>query len=88
MSYWTCLLCICLGQLADYCSTRYAMSRGMVEYNPIVRAIGLMEAKVGLCIGMALIVYFLSDDRRLRIGMIGLVFGFGAALWNLYWTTR
>lgn len=88
MTYLIAVLCIVLGNYFDYASTVHAINHGAREANPLVRALGLLPAKLlaaTLQSLLVLITYYLHRPHNsLMIGLITLMFYSFVALWNLH----
>ena len=55
---------LCVLQAGDFVSTRLALRHGAVELNPLVRALGLWEAKL---LAFAVVILLVIFARRARL---------------------
>ena len=76
------LVCVALGNLFDYASTRYGLQHGMLEANPVVNAVGLAPMKVVSTVALAGVCVAVPK-HALKIALGSLAIHTAVACWNL-----
>lgn len=81
---WSILL-FAVGQLADYLSTRYGLSTGRaIEGNPLVRDLGLWQAKIIGQVVFTYLQYQVKGPEALVMGIAFCLYFLGVALHNVW----